>query len=127
MLNKPVPCPSEFFTEEKNTIMRREKEDAIYEQPQVCPSLPRQSDSFGPSKVRGDTRYSNQYKRMKIYHRGGRGEGVVSECYIQEQTQAFLTDQTVVNTTTRRGYFRTIDTAAGLYVADTVPNGMGEE
>ena len=52
----------------------------------------------------------------------------MSECYIEEQTQAFLTDQTVVNTTTRRReYFRTIDTAAGLYVADTVPNGMGEE
>ena len=53
MLNKPVPLPSEFFTEEKNTIMRREKGDAIYEQPQLCPSLPRQSESFGPSEVGG--------------------------------------------------------------------------
>ena len=64
----------------------------------------------------------------KIYHGGGRGEGVVSEYYIHEQTQNSITDQTIVNTTTRRKNIQTKDTAAGgLSVVDSVPNGMGEE
>ena len=111
--------------------MRQEKEEAIYEQPQVCASLPTQSESFGPSEARGDTIYSdggtsNQYKRMKISHGSGRGEGVVSKSYIHEQTQAFSTDQTDVNTTDRREYFSKLDMTAGLHVADTMPRTESE-
>ena len=63
---------------------------------------------------------------MKISHGGRRGEGVVSENYIHEQTQDLITDQTIVNTTTRRENIQIIDMAArGLSVVDSVPNGMG--
>ena len=64
---------------------------------------------------------------MKISHGSRRGEGVVSKSYIHEQTQALSTDQTDVNTTDRREYFSKLDTTTGLHVADTMPNGMGEE
>jgi hypothetical protein len=128
-MNKPLP--SEISTRIKNTIKRQENVEVICVQPQVCPGLLLQSESFGPSEVRGDRRNSrggtsSQCKRMKISHGGRRGEGVVSENYIHEQTQDLITDQTIVNTTTRRENIQIIDMAArGLSVVDSVPNGMG--
>ena len=98
----------------KNTIKRQENVEVICVQPQVCPGLLLQSESVGPSEVRMDGinsrgGTSSQCKRMKISHGGRRGEGVVSEYYIHEQTQDLITDQTIVNTTTRRENIQRID------------------
>ena len=97
----------------------------IYEQPQVCPVLHGQSESFGPSKVRGDKRRSRggtagYCKRMNITHGGRGGEGVVSEFYLHEHTQDLIADQIIVNTTTRgENTHQLADTAAGgLSVVD---------
>ena len=111
-MNKPLP--SEISTRIKNTIKRQENVEVICVQPQVCPGLLLQSESVGPSEVRMDGinsrgGTSSQCKRMKISHGGRRGEGVVSEYYIHEQTQDLITDQTIVNTTTRRENIQRID------------------
>ena len=68
---------------------------------------------LGPSEARGDTIYSdggtsNQYKRMKISHGSGRGEGVVSKSYIHEQTQALLDIQCAFDISLMRLYIATM-------------------
>ena len=50
-MNKPLP--SEISTRIKNTIKRQENVEVICVQPQVCPGLLLQSESFGPSEVKG--------------------------------------------------------------------------